>query len=147
MQVQELARMFAEANLKQLKHITTIQRDDPPVTRSKNSVAYGIDRHVKGVYFFYQKGHNVSSDPMNPLYVGETISSIQSRLRNHKRSLRDPNWTVECTGKKFIKAGIDLDTEFDVHYIDSDVLGINTRKESLLAEAAFMVHLRPLVWK
>lgn len=147
MQVSESAKIFTEANLHHMQYITTIRRDDPPVRRSKNSIAYGIDRRIKGIYFFYPKGHDVSANPMQPIYVGETTNSIQSRLRNHKKSLVDPSWKVECTGKKFIDADIDLDTEFDVYYIDAKVLGINTRKESLLAESSFQTHLRPLVWE
>jgi len=147
MQVSESARSFVEANIQHMQYITTIRRSDPPARRSKTSIAYGIDRRVKGIYFFYPKGHNPAIDPMRPIYIGETTSSVQSRLRNHKSSLMDPSWKVECTGKKFIVAGICLDEAFDVYYIDAELLNINTRQESIFAETAFMVHLKPLVWK
>jgi hypothetical protein len=147
MQVCESARSFVEANIHHMQYITTIRRSDPPARRSKTSIAYGIDRRAKGIYFFYPKGCNPAIDPMRPIYIGETTNSVQSRLRNHKSSLIDPSWKVECTGKKFIAAGIDLDTEFDVYYIDAKLLNIDTRQESIFAETAFMVHLKPLVWK
>jgi hypothetical protein len=148
MTVQIAAKAFFDQYFHHMKYVTTMKRSDPPhPKRSKISVAFGIDRRVKGVYFFYPKGQSPLTDPMHPIYIGESTGSIQARLRNHKSSLLDPLWKVESTGKKFIAAGIDLDTEFDVYYIDATLLNIDTRQESIFAETAFMVHLKPLVWK
>jgi hypothetical protein len=148
MSVQIAAKDFFDRYFYHVKYVTTMKRSDPPhPTRSTTSVAFNIDRRIKGVYFFYPKGQSVSTDPMHPIYIGETIDAIQKRLANHKRSLNNPAWKTESTGKKFIAAGIDLDTEFDVYYIDAELLNINTRQESILAETSFMVHLKPLVWK
>lgn len=148
MTIQNDAKEFSDRYIHHMEYVTTMKRSDPPhPKRSKTSVAFGIDRWVKGIYFFYLKGQCPSTNPMHPIYIGESTGSIQNRLRNHKRSLLDPSWKTESTGKKFIAAGIDLDTEFDVYYIDANILNINTRQESIFTETGFMVHLKPLVWK
>jgi hypothetical protein len=121
--------------------------------------AYSFDRYsekneslkstIKGIYFFTEKG--VEPSPGNCIYVGETYSKqkyngISSRVRNHKKSLIDPAWKVEHTGKKFLKAKIDLDIEMDLWYIDACDVGINDKQSARSVEQLIQKHLKPVVW-
>lgn len=121
--------------------------------------AYTFDRNsasdrslhgtVKGLYFFVNPGDE--PDVGKCIYVGETFTSlkyfgIQTRIRNHKQSLRDPSWKVELTGRKFIASGLSLDMKLDLWYVDANALGINDKQSSKSMEQLVQKHLKPVVW-
>jgi len=104
---------------------------------------------IKGIYFFTKKG--VEPSPNNCIYVGETYTKqkyngINWRVGSHKKSLNDPTWKVEHTGKKFLNAGIDLDIDMDLWYIDARDIGINDKQSARSIEQLIQKHLKPDVW-
>lgn len=104
---------------------------------------------IKGIYFFTEKG--VEPSPGNCIYVGETYSKskyngINARIRNHKKSLLDPTWKVEHTGKKFLNFNVPLNIDMDLWYIDSVDIGVNDKQSARSIEQLIQKHLKPVVW-
>jgi hypothetical protein len=139
----DVAKIFVEPHLQSMQYACTFSRNDPKYVRNWQ----GIDDSIQGIYFFYEKGRDVKSNPANPIYIGESTSAIKKRLVNHKKSLNQPEWKTELTGRKFIANDLDLDMDIDVYYIEKEKLGITCRKSSAAAENLFMHHLKPIVWK
>ncbi len=105
---------------------------------------------IKGIYILTPKG--VKPAVGNTIYVGETFGAsknygINARIYNHKKSLREPDWVSEHTGKKFIKFDIPLDIEMDMWYIDSNDIGINDKQSSTAIEQFIQKHLKPKAWE
>lgn len=119
-------------------------------TFDRNSLSdRSLSGKTKGLYFFVK--HGDEPDVGKCIYVGETFPSqkyfgIQTRVRNHKQSLRDPSWKVELTGKKFVAAGLDLDMKLDLWYVDANALGVNDKQSSKSMEQLVQKHIKPIVW-
>ncbi len=108
-----------------------------------------ISGKIKGIYIFTSKGD--APDIGNVIYVGETFdkskySGINARIRNHKKSLRDPSWYSELTGRKFVECKVPLDIEMDMWYIDANDVGINDKQSARAIEQLIQKHLKPKVW-
>ena len=99
---------------------------------TKRKIARGSIRgDLRGIYIFCKRGTDIV------IYVGQTRKSVSTRIRNHLKSIIDPNWKTELTGLMFIAAKLKLDMEIDVYYIDAEDLGIETRDQYLAAETMF----------
>ena len=96
---------------------------------------YDIPSHTAGLYFLFVDDICV--------YIGETKNCIKARLRNHKRSIRDPEWPVEKTGRVFKELGIH-DKEFVVKYIHSGDLELNSKAEITYAQDTFIMAYEPI---
>lgn len=108
-----------------------------------------ISGKIKGIYFFTEKG--VRPEANSVIYIGETYdkskyNGINARIRNHKKSLLDPSWKVEHTGKKFLNFNVPLDIEIDLWYIDAIDIGVNDKQSSRAIEQLIQKHLKPKVW-
>ena len=136
MNIADCSEMFATANLNKLQFGRTMNRFEPK--RQRN---LGINDGIKGVYFIFKHG-----DKTSPYYIGETGRCIKQRISNHKKSLNNPDWKVEITGSKFINAGIDIDQEFDIWYIDAKDIECKTKKELIATETLFMTYFQPKIW-
>lgn len=114
---------------------------DSSMHRSDRYVKYGISRDIPGIYFLYIK------DTKTCVYIGETGRCVLGRLYNHRKSMNDPTWIVEKTGKVFEEAGIS-DKEFDVFYIHSDDLDVESKAELTYAQDTFIQAYKPIGnWK
>ena len=140
MLLQEAAKSFVESNFGKITFGRTFNRNElgNPKTAPDGT---------KGLYFIYQ----YKGDPWydKPYYIGETFANtvcINKRIYRHRKSLLEPTWHGERTGKHFLSAGIDLDQDFDIYYITANSIGISDKKSSISAETLFMTHLKPLVW-
>jgi hypothetical protein len=96
---------------------------------------YDIPPHTAGIYFLFIDDKCV--------YIGETKVCIKARLRNHKRSIREPEWPVEKTGRVFKELGIQ-DEEFVVKYIHSGDLGLNSKAQITYAQDTFIMAYEPI---
>jgi hypothetical protein len=78
-------------------------------------------------------------------YVGETGRSIRKRIANHKRSIRDPDWVTEASGKKFHAVGVH-DRRYVVEYLLSSDVNTQTKQQRVLYEHMLIVTLNPLIY-
>jgi len=106
--------------------------------RKEKNKRYKFSSRISGIYFICLKDGTV-------LYVGETGSCIKSRIRNHKRSMNEPEWPVEKSGKKFHKSGLQ-DEEFMVKYISSEELKISSKSQRLFYEAMLCDYVKPIIY-
>lgn len=110
---------------------------DLPMHRTDLRKKYGLKRNIPGIYFLFIKNTNTC------VYVGETKRCISSRLYNHRKSMNQPDWIVEKTGKAFEKAGL-LDEKFTVYYIPSDQLEAENKAELTYAQDTFIMAYKPI---
>lgn len=110
------------------------------INPNEKHVRYPIENKQCGIYAFFPKGEREQ-----PFYVGETLSCVLKRISNHKRSLREPSWTVEITGKKFDAYGIDRIQDLDVYFIPYDEL--ISKYDSRTLEGLFKLVLKPMVFE
>jgi hypothetical protein len=108
-----------------------------------------ISSKIKGIYIFT----HINCEPShgNVIYVGETYGKakyegISSRIRSHKKSLRNPDWKNELTGKKFLQYNIPLDIEMGLWYIESCDIGINDKQSSIAIEQLIQKYIKPKLW-
>jgi hypothetical protein len=139
--VQNIARKTWEECKQYLKYAYSLNKD------SKSNTT--LSGKIKGIYIFTEKG--VIPDVGCVIYVGETYdkskyNGINSRIRNHKKSLCYPEWETEKTGKKFLSFNIPLDIEMDLWYINAIDVGINDKQSSRAIEQLIQKHLKPKVW-
>ena len=139
--VDTLAKSAWEACKPHIKYAYSFSRN----TESNTSLA----GKIKGIYFFTEKGKEPAPD--HCIYVGETYTNqkyngINWRVNLHRKSLNDPEWKTELTGKKFLKANLDLDIEMDLWYIDALDIGINDKQSARSIEQLIQKHLKPVVW-
>lgn len=106
--------------------------------RKEKNKRYKFPSKISGIYFICLKDGTA-------LYVGETGSCIKSRIRNHKRSMNEPEWPIEKSGKKFHNVGLQ-DEEFMVKYISSEELEISSKKERLLYESLLCNYVNPIIY-
>lgn len=107
---------------------------------SEKHIKYPIEKQQCGIYAIYPKDNKVQ-----PFYIGETLACLMRRISSHKRSLREPSWPVEVTGKKFDAYGIDRDQEFDLYFIPYDE--VISRYDSRTLEGMFKLVLKPMVFE
>lgn len=110
------------------------------INPSEKHVKYPIEKQQCGIYAFYPKG-----EIGQPFYVGETLSCMLKRISNHKRSLREPSWPTEITGKKFDAYGIERVQDLDVYFIPYDEL--ISKYDSRTLEGLFKLVLKPMVFE
>ena len=136
MKLQSIAKTFWDKNKSHLIFGRTFSRNEQRYVRFE-----GIPEDVEGIYFIFRSG----ADPLKdtPYYIGQTGRCIKWRIKRHKTSLRNPEWLGENTGQFFTDAGIDLDQDFDVYYIDSKRLGLTCRNDRITAEELLIKHLKP----
>ncbi len=107
---------------------------------SEKRVRYPIEKQQCGIYALYPKGNTDQ-----PFYLGETLTCVLRRIGNHKRSLREPSWPTEVTGKKFDAYGIDRGQDFDLYFIAYDQL--ISKYDSRTVEGLFKLVLKPMVFE
>jgi hypothetical protein len=139
--VDTLAKTAWDACKEHIKYAYTFNR----LSKSNNS----LSSTVKGIYFFTKKGKAPGVNTC--IYVGETFSKskndgISKRIWRHKKSLNDPEWKAELTGKKFLNSNLSVDVEMDLWYIDANDIGINDKQSSRSIEQLIQKHLKPVVW-
>lgn len=126
------ASTLTESYMKRMKFVCRIQADE-------KYVDYGLENNLKGIYVFYTIDEN-----KKVVYLGETTSCLKNRIRSHKRSLRDPTWKTEVTGRKFDKYNVDRMQEFDVYFMqyEEEI----AKYDSRTLEGLFKIVLNPIVF-
>lgn len=102
--------------------------------------------NTKGVYILMPVGKEVKKGDV--LYVGKAVGSsgIGGRLYNHARSLREPSWPTEKTGKTFRSKRVDPFQDMDIHYIDANDIGIRNSLMAEMIEEALQEYLDPIAF-
>lgn len=98
---------------------------------------------TKGIYLLVPTGSELKEG--NILYIGKAVggNGIGGRLYNHARSLREPEWRVEKTGKTFRSKRLDPFQTMDVYYIDANDIGIRNSLMAEMIEEALQEYLKP----
>lgn len=122
--------------ISEMKYMCTINANDM-------HIRYNIEKNLVGLYFIYEKGKDGALGRL--LYIGETLSCVAGRVRNHKKSLRDPDWKTEVTGKKFNEYNISRTQDFDIYFIPYD--DELSRYDSRTIEGVFKLLLNPVVFQ
>jgi len=107
--------------------------------RKEKISKYGIPPNTKGIYMLYLTGTNIC------VYVGETMHSISSRIGRHKKSMNDPSWYGEFSGRKIHSAKLQ-NKKFTIKYITAKDLKIKTKLDSKTAEGMIIAALKPVVY-
>ena len=135
-------------HIKDFKFLGTFSSKDK---QSELTLVPFIEQHslheykdISGVYLICIHGANLFDDPI-VFYVGQTIISIVGRICQHLRSFDDPTWGNECSGKSFIRMCVDTRQLFDIHYIESNILGIEDDIDSIIAEKSYQKIFNPIV--
>ncbi len=129
----EYAIEYWNANKGHLKFGGTLCRN---WDKQKWVIPFGI----KGIYILIVNGEVI--------YVGESHGDticIRTRWGCCVRSLRDPSHKHDMYGKKFKSLGL-LDAEIEAWYIEADVLDIDSKLRSYLAESLIIEALKPKVY-
>lgn len=134
--IKTIAKNFADEVVKTLTFGTTFS------IRTKKIP--NLAKDMKGIYLIY--AHQADPKKDVPLYIGETLNCIRSRIRNHKLSIQNPEWVTEPIGGKFKKFNIDRRQKFDVWYAEAASIDVSTKKEAIAAETLLMAALKPKVW-
>ena len=134
MDIHEHAKLFVESNLALAVEMPAF------VHREEKYSRYPIPSKVAGIYFIYTQNDKILC------YIGETGDCIKSRISRHKRSMNEPNWKPERSGKKFVAAGVQEEV-FVVKYIPAEKLNLKTKHDRLTAESLFVTALKPVVYK
>ena len=110
-------------------------------TRSDHGRGYDTSMDIPGLYFMVNSGDHPANDPI--IYIGMTVVSIKKRLARHKKSLKDPAFKGEHTGKMFVAQGIDLDTKMDLWYMPAESIGAKNKYDLAATESQFISLLKP----
>ena len=108
-------------------------------SRFDKGIRYEIPDKVPGIYFICRSNGKVA-------YIGETGRCIKRRIARHKRSMNDPTWGGECSGLKFVEAGIQ-DEDFILKFIPAKALKLKCKHDLLAAEGLLVTALKPMVYK
>jgi len=133
MNIHDIAQSYAKANINKLIEMPT------QIHRKDKYVRYDMPEKLAGIYFIYTADNNELA------YIGETGRCIKSRIARHKRSMNNPEWSGERSGKKFHTANLQ-DKTFIVKYILAKDLELVTKHDRLSSESLFVTALKPIVY-
>lgn len=110
-----------------------------PLTLKKFIEHYKLQafENYHGIYLFCEHGKAPWEDDVIVYYIGQTKSSIVTRVCAHFKALVELDSTQEATGRSFEKAGINRKQKFDVWFIQSEILGIVDHETSIMSEKAY----------
>jgi len=122
------------------EYVNTLQlRVGDEFSAHEKNVRYKNIPHEPGMYVIRD------AETRAPYYVGETGRSIKSRIANHKRSIREPDWVTEASGKKFRAAGVH-NRRYVVEYILSSDVNARNKRQRVLIEHMLIATLNPLIY-